>query len=106
PPDMGAGRAVGDLTGRLRLLRRPLRDGVLGLLTMERSRPGPMRGLAALVVPILVAVLALAGSLAGCGAPTGSPVELPDGSAARRWGDGQYGLVLVHEAGRDAASWE
>ena len=64
-----------------------------------------MRGLAAVAVPVLVAV-ALVGSLAGCTAPSGSPVDLPDGSAARRWGDGPYGLVLVHEAGRDAASWE
>jgi pimeloyl-ACP methyl ester carboxylesterase len=43
--------------------------------------------------------------LAGCGAPSGSPVDLPDGSTALRWGDGPYGLVLVHDAGLDAASW-
>jgi pimeloyl-ACP methyl ester carboxylesterase len=64
-----------------------------------------MRRLAALAAPVLVAVVALAGPLTGCGAPTGSPVDLPDGSAALRWGDGPYGLVLVHEAGSDAASW-
>ena len=64
-----------------------------------------MRQLAALGVAVLVGVIALAGSLTGCGAPAGSPVDLPDGSAARRWGDGPYGLVLVHEAGSDAASW-
>ncbi len=29
------------------------------------------------------------------------PVDLPDGSAARRWGDGPYGLVLVHDQGLD-----
>lgn len=40
--------------------------------------------------------------VAGCGgAPVGSP--LADG--ALRWGDGPYGLVLVPDAGRDAASW-
>ena len=57
--------------------------------------------MAGLALPALVAVVALA----GCGAPAGSPVDLPDGSAARRWGDGPYGLVLVHEAGMDSASW-
>lgn len=44
--------------------------------------------------------LALAFSLAGCGG-----VTLADGSAARQWGDGPYGLVLVHESGADADSW-
>jgi hypothetical protein len=51
--------------------------------------------------PLLVAAL-----VAGCGgAPTGSSLTLPDGSAARTWGDGPYGLVLVPDAGHDAASW-
>ena len=54
-----------------------------------------MRRLTALAVPALVAVVVLG----GCGAPSGSPLDLPDGSAARRWGDGPYGLVLVHDAG-------
>ena len=56
---------------------------------------------AALAVPTLVALVVLG----GCGAPSGSPVDLPDGSTARRWGDGPYGLVLVHDQGLDAASW-
>jgi pimeloyl-ACP methyl ester carboxylesterase len=61
-----------------------------------------MRRLAALAVPAVVAVVVLG----GCGAPSGSPIDLPDGSAARRWGDGPYGLVLVHDQGLDAASWD
>ena len=60
-----------------------------------------MRRLTALAVPVLVTAVALG----ACGTPSGSPVELPDGSAARRWGDGPYGLVLVHDQGLDAASW-
>ena len=60
-----------------------------------------MRRLAAMAVPALIAVVALG----ACGAPSGSPVDLPDGSAARTWGDGPYGLVLVHDEGLDAASW-
>ena len=60
-----------------------------------------MRGLAAFAVPALLAVVALG----GCGSPSGSPMDLPDGSAAVRWGDGPYGLVLVHDEGLDAASW-
>lgn len=61
-----------------------------------------MHRLAALAVPALLAVVALG----GCGAPSGSALDLPDGSAALRWGDGPYGLVLVHDAGLDAASWD
>jgi hypothetical protein len=49
---------------------------------------------------VLVALL-----LAGCASTTGSPVTLADGSGALRWGDGPYGLVLVHDAGHDAAAW-
>ncbi|HEX6474079.1 MAG TPA: alpha/beta hydrolase, partial [Candidatus Limnocylindria bacterium] len=60
-----------------------------------------MRGLVVIAVPVLLAAVALA----GCGAPAGSPMDLSDGSTAQRWGDGPYGLVLVHEAGLDAASW-
>jgi hypothetical protein len=54
----------------------------------------------------LVALLALA--LAGCGAPPGggTPWPFAEDEGARRWGDGQYGLVLVTDAGRDAASWD
>jgi pimeloyl-ACP methyl ester carboxylesterase len=51
--------------------------------------------------------LAVVIGLAACtGSTTGTQVTLPDGSAAVGWGDGPYGLVLVHEEGADAASWE
>lgn len=58
---------------------------------------GPMRRL-----PLVLAVL----GLAACAASSGERVTLPDGFDAIRWGDGPYGLVLVHDAGADAASWE
>jgi pimeloyl-ACP methyl ester carboxylesterase len=51
----------------------------------------------------LVATLAL---VAGCGGPAGTTLALPDGAPARAWGSGPYGLVLVPDAGRDAASWD
>jgi pimeloyl-ACP methyl ester carboxylesterase len=54
----------------------------------------------------LLPVLALTLVLAGCGSPVGSPFPLPFHDDARRWGDGPYGLVLVPDAGRDAASWD
>jgi hypothetical protein len=59
-----------------------------------------------MVRPTLGALLALA--LAGCGAPPGggTPWPFAEDEAARRWGDGPYGLVLVTDAGRDAASWD
>jgi hypothetical protein len=46
--------------------------------------------------------------LAGCAAPPpgGTPWPLAEDPAARRWGDGPYGLVLVTDAGREAASWD
>lgn len=52
--------------------------------------------------------LALVTLVAGCSqAPTaGSPYPLSDDAAALRWGDGAYGLVLVPDAGRAAASWD
>jgi hypothetical protein len=53
------------------------------------------------MAPRRLAALASLALLAGCGGLT-----LPDGSAARQWGDGPYGLVLVHDADRDAASWD
>ncbi|HET6745418.1 MAG TPA: alpha/beta hydrolase [Candidatus Limnocylindria bacterium] len=52
-----------------------------------------------------LAILAVSVALAGCGAPSGSPTTLADGTAARTWGDGDYGLVLVHDADREAANW-
>ena len=57
---------------------------------------GPTRGLAVLAVSL---------ALAGCGAPSGSPITLADGTAVRTWGDGDYGLVLVHDADRTATDW-
>jgi pimeloyl-ACP methyl ester carboxylesterase len=51
-------------------------------------------------------MLAVVLGLAACAAGSGERVTLPDGSDALRWGDGPYGLVLVHEEGADAASWE
>ena len=54
---------------------------------------------------LFVAVMLVA-LMAACGAPTGTGVSLSDGSGARTWGNGQYGLVLVPDAGRDATSWD
>jgi pimeloyl-ACP methyl ester carboxylesterase len=53
-------------------------------------------------------VLLLAVALAGCAASPsgGTPWAFAEDQDARRWGDGQYGLVLVSDAGRDAASWD
>lgn len=53
-------------------------------------------------------VLLLAITLAGCASPPsgGTPWPLAEDDGARRWGDGAYGLVLVSDAGRDAASWD
>ncbi|HYM52035.1 MAG TPA: alpha/beta hydrolase [Candidatus Dormibacteraeota bacterium] len=51
--------------------------------------------------------LVLTLGLAACaGSPNDGRVTLTDGSTARIWGDGDYGLVLVHDAGTDAAAWE
>jgi hypothetical protein len=55
-------------------------------------------------VPVLLMVMTL--TLAACGGAAGTPIELPGGTEARSWGDGPYGLVLVHDTGRDAASWD
>jgi pimeloyl-ACP methyl ester carboxylesterase len=60
-----------------------------------------MRRLTVFAMPAVFAVV----TLGGCAAPSGSPTDLPDGSDALRWGDGPYGLVLVHDTGLDAASW-
>jgi pimeloyl-ACP methyl ester carboxylesterase len=62
---------------------------------------GPMRPSPLAIVTLLV--------LAACSGPPGfdgGRVTLADGSAALTVGDGPYGLVLVHEEGTDAASWE
>ncbi|HEX2194306.1 MAG TPA: alpha/beta hydrolase [Candidatus Limnocylindria bacterium] len=58
-----------------------------------------MRRLHLSALPLLLAV-------AACGAQVGSPYPLPDGGSALRWGDGPYGVVLVAEEGREAASWD
>jgi pimeloyl-ACP methyl ester carboxylesterase len=52
--------------------------------------------------------LLLAIALAACGTPPsgGTPWPFAEDQGARRWGDGPYGLVLVSDAGRGAASWE
>ena len=63
-----------------------------------------MSGRALRPLAIMLAVLALGAS--ACGAASGSAMDLPDGSAARRWGDGPYGVVLVHDAQHDAGSWD
>jgi pimeloyl-ACP methyl ester carboxylesterase len=60
--------------------------------------PGPMRR------PALVLALVL--GLSTCATGSGQRVTLPDGSNALAWGEGPYGLVLVHGEGKDAASWE
>jgi hypothetical protein len=56
--------------------------------------------------PFAIALLVVV--LAGCGAPQdgGTPWPFAEDREARRWGDGPYGLVLVTDAGRDAASWD
>jgi pimeloyl-ACP methyl ester carboxylesterase len=56
--------------------------------------------------PAAVAIALTIGLAACAGSPNDGRVTLTDGSAARIWGDGDYGLVLVHDAGTDAASWE
>lgn len=57
--------------------------------------------------PALVTLL-LTLALAGCGSPPagGTPWPFAEDAAARRWGDGPYGLVLVTDAGRGAADWD
>lgn len=60
--------------------------------------------------PLVTVLLGLA--LGACGASTPSAgagsgaISLANGSAALIWGSGQYGVVLVHGAVYDAASWD
>jgi hypothetical protein len=56
----------------------------------------------------LVAFLMSALVLAGCGTPPagGTPWPFAEDPDALRWGDGPYGLVLVTDAGHEAASWD
>ena len=54
----------------------------------------------------LLLTLAWAACTAEPAEPTdGSPYPLPDGSSARRWGDGGYGVVLIPGDAAGAASW-
>ena len=56
----------------------------------------------------LVLTLALGACSASPSASAGAPamaISLSNGSAALVWGTGPYGLVLVHGAAYDAASW-
>jgi pimeloyl-ACP methyl ester carboxylesterase len=53
-----------------------------------------------------LAALALVLAVAACASGSGERVTLSDGSDALRWGDGPYGLVLVHEEGATDVSWE
>ena len=95
-----AGRGLRRLAGGLGLLRRPVRDRRVGLLSMGRALRWTDAPLAALAVPAIGRVA----SAGACGPPSA-----PAGSA--RWlgrarvGDGPYGLVLVHDEGRMPLSW-
>lgn len=51
------------------------------------------------------AVLLLA-VLAACAAPAGSPFPLDGDPAARRWGDGPYGLLLLPDGADGPATWD
>ena len=55
----------------------------------------------AAVLPMALAIITACASPAGGAAS----VTLPDGSAALRWGDGQYGVVLVAGQGEEPADW-
>ncbi len=54
---------------------------------------------------LLLVLVAVAGGGAADSAD-GSPYPLPDGSSARRWSDGAYGVVLIPDAGADAGAWD
>jgi pimeloyl-ACP methyl ester carboxylesterase len=58
--------------------------------------------------PRALLLLALFAVVGGCaaGPPDGSPYPLPDGSTAKRWGDGPYGVVLIPDTGADAGAWD
>ena len=69
-----------------------------------------MRGLAWLLVGcVLLAACTVGPDVAASSPPSGaSPstaVTIPGTGAATRWGDGPYGLVLLHPAGGSAAAW-
>lgn len=69
-----------------------------------------MRRLAALALPLALGIVACQTDATVSASPAGSPapesVALPEGSRALAWGDGAYGVVLVHGAAYDAASWD
>jgi len=53
--------------------------------------------------PAAAAVLLAVG---GCSAtPSGTPVAAGTAGGGLAWGSGDYGVVLVHQSGRDAGSW-
>jgi hypothetical protein len=55
----------------------------------------------------MLALIAASLTLAACApAGTGERVTLPDGAQALTWGDGAYGVVLLHDGDGDAAAWE
>lgn len=88
----------------------------------SRSTPGQFRALAALTVALFVALVGCGGAAEVPPPADASSVEDPDASTdggdgsgqrvevgtsdALVWGEGDYGVVLVHGAAFDAASWE
>jgi hypothetical protein len=56
--------------------------------------------------PLRLAAISLLLAASACAPDAGTPFPLPDGGTALRWGGGPYGVVLVPDEGRDAASWE
>jgi pimeloyl-ACP methyl ester carboxylesterase len=67
-------------------------------------RPMLARPVSALVLGLALGACGSASPSAGAGTPA-TAITLPNGSAALVWGSGPYGLVLVHGAAYDAASW-
>lgn len=67
---------------------------------------GPMRArvLAGLVVALAAA--GCGGVSSGTPGASGERVSLPGAGSALLWGAGAYGVVLVHGAAYDAASWD
>jgi pimeloyl-ACP methyl ester carboxylesterase len=65
----------------------------------------PMRTSALATVLLALAVGACSGATPSANAGSAA-LSLANGSAALLWGSGQYGVVLVHGAAYDAASWE
>lgn len=66
---------------------------------------GPLARLAPLVLLVAVGAAACQTDASAGASPAPESVALPDGSPGLAWGDGDYGVVLVHGAAYDAASW-